>query len=87
MLVLGRVYSLQYAYITLWSIGEVQATLPETNGLPLKMMVSNRNLLFQGSIFRGHVSFREGKMKKTKDVNMQKRIVYNSLFFLVEISS
>ncbi len=24
------------------------------------MMVSNRNLLFQGSIFRGYVSFREG---------------------------
>ena len=24
-------------------------------------MVSNRNLLFQGSIFRGYVSFREGK--------------------------
>ena len=28
---------------------------------PLKMVVSNRNLLFQGSIFRGYVSFREGK--------------------------
>ena len=27
---------------------------------PLKMMVSNRNLLFQGCIFRCHVSFREG---------------------------
>ena len=27
---------------------------------PLKMVVSNRNLLFQGSIFRGYVSFREG---------------------------
>ena len=24
------------------------------------MMVSNRNLLFQGSIFRGYVSFKEG---------------------------
>ena len=24
------------------------------------MVVSNRNLLFQGSIFRGYVSFREG---------------------------
>ena len=35
-------------------------TLPETNSSPLKMMVSNRNLLFQGSIFRGYVSFREG---------------------------
>ena len=28
---------------------------------PPKMVVSNRNLLFQGSIFRGYVSFREGK--------------------------
>ena len=35
------------------------ATLPETNIAP-KMVVSNRNLLFQGSIFRSHVSFREG---------------------------
>ena len=25
---------------------------------PLKMVVSNRNLLFQGSVFRGYVSFR-----------------------------
>ena len=36
--------------------------LPETNSSPLKVMVSNRNLLFQGSIFRGYVSFREGKL-------------------------
>ncbi len=35
-------------------------TLPKTNSSPLKMVVSNRNLLFQGSIFRGYVSFREG---------------------------
>ena len=34
--------------------------LPETNSLPLKMVVSNRNLLFQRSIFRGYVSFRAG---------------------------
>ena len=27
---------------------------------PIKMSFSNRNLLFQGSIFRGYVSFREG---------------------------
>ena len=26
------------------------------------MVVSNRNLLFQGSIFKGYVSFREGKL-------------------------
>ena len=31
---------------------------------PLKMMVSNRSLLFQGSIFRGYVSFREGNLQK-----------------------
>ena len=30
-------------------------TLPETNSSPLKMMVSNRNLLFQGSILRGEL--------------------------------
>ena len=29
-------------------------------------MASNRNLLFQGSIFRGYVSFREGKKKMKK---------------------
>ena len=34
-------------------------TLPETNIAP-KNDGSNRNLLFQGSIFRFHVSFREG---------------------------
>ena len=37
---------------------DLTATLPETN-IALKMMVSNRNLLFQGSIFRGYFSFRE----------------------------
>ena len=30
----------------------------------LKMMVSNRNLLFQGRIFRCYVSFREGFIPK-----------------------
>ena len=35
-------------------------TLPETNSSPQKMVVSNRNFLFQWSIFRGYVSFREG---------------------------
>ncbi len=37
-----------------------KVTLPETNSSHLKIMVSNRNLLFQGSIFRCYVSFREG---------------------------
>ena len=38
----------------------ISGTLPETNSLPLKMVVSNRNILFQASIFRCYVSFREG---------------------------
>ena len=39
----------------------IQCTLPEINSSPLKVMVSNRNLLFHGSIFSGeNVSFREG---------------------------
>ena len=38
-------------------------TLPKTNSSPLKTMVSNRNLLFQGSIFRGYVGFREATLK------------------------
>ena len=33
---------------------------PKTDSSPLKMMISNRNLLFQGVIFMCHVSFREG---------------------------
>ena len=32
----------------------------EAKDLTKIMVVSNRNLLFQGSIFRGYVSFREG---------------------------
>ena len=36
------------------------STLLKTNSSHLKMVVSNRNLLFQGSIFRCYVSFREG---------------------------
>ena len=34
-------------------MGGEESTLPETNFSPLKMMVSNRSFLFQGSIFRG----------------------------------
>ena len=36
-------------------------TLPETNGLPLKIGHPKRKLVFQSSIFRCYVSFREGK--------------------------
>ena len=39
-----------------------RGTLPKTNSSHLKMVVSNRNLLFQGSIFRCYVSFREGTL-------------------------
>ena len=35
-------------------------TLPETNSSPLKIGHPNRKLVFQPSIFRGYVSFREG---------------------------
>ena len=35
-------------------------TLPETNSSPLKIGLPNRKVVFQPSIFRGHVSFREG---------------------------
>ncbi len=35
-------------------------TLPETNSSPLKIGLPNRNVVFQPSIFRGYVSFREG---------------------------
>ena len=37
-------------------------TLPETNGSPLKIGLPNRNVVFQPSIFRGYVSFREGNI-------------------------
>ena len=40
--------------------------LPRKLTWNLKMMVSNRNLLFQRSIFRFHVSFRGNIFKQTK---------------------
>ncbi len=39
-------------------------TLPETNTSPLKIGLPNRKFMFQPSIFRGHVSFREAKSQK-----------------------
>ncbi len=35
-------------------------TLPETNSSTLKIGIPNRKVVFQPSIFRGYVSFREG---------------------------
>ena len=40
-------------------ISSLKVTIPETNSSPLKMVISNRNLLFQWSIFRDYVSFRK----------------------------
>ena len=43
---------------------------------PLKMVVSNRNLLFHGSIFRCYVSFREAKkhcLAKKTDLLLESR--------------
>ena len=34
------------------------------------MVVSNRNLLFKGSIFRGYVSFKEGTPNESQNVNL-----------------
>ena len=41
------------------------------------MVVSNRSLLFQGSIFRGHVSFREGILLYVGDNVTQLEGEYN----------
>ena len=38
-------------------------TLPETNSSPLKIGLPNRKVVFQPSIFRGYVSFREGRFQ------------------------
>ncbi len=40
----------------------IKHTLPETNSSPLKIGLPNRKVVFQPSIFRGYVSFREGKL-------------------------
>ena len=42
-----------------------QFTLPETNSSPLKIGHPKRKLVFQPSIFRGHVSFREGRCSQS----------------------
>ena len=47
------------------SIGKKSLTLPETNSLHLKIDHPKRKLVFQTSIFRCYVSFRECKRIKT----------------------
>ena len=43
-------------------------TLPETNTSHLKIGLPNRKVVFQPSIFRGYVSFREGKLPKPSPI-------------------
>ncbi len=57
-----------------WDLGDIKTTLrklkltktwwtlPETNSSPLKIGLPNGKVVFQPSIFRGDVSFREGKL-------------------------
>ena len=47
---------------------------------PLEMVVSNRNLLFQRSIFRGYVSFREGN-QEIPSLKGKKHLWNNNFFF------
>ena len=61
-------------------------TLPETNSSPLKMMVSNRNLLFQGSIFRGYVSFRDGISHVSQITSCQDVELTNSSLIFIGLS-
>ncbi len=42
-------------------------TLPKTNSLPPENWPSQKDFIFQPSIFRGYVSFREGKIGSKKD--------------------
>ena len=53
---LGQQYSTRLGYICNFFV----ATLPKTNSSPLKIGHPKRKLVFQPSIFRCHVSFREG---------------------------
>jgi len=41
-------------------------TLPETNSSPQKIGLPKRKVVFQPSIFRGYVSFREGTFNPPK---------------------
>ena len=58
-----------------------QVTLPETNSSPLKIGHPKRKLVFQPSIFRCYVSFREGiylgvisQLKRSKSCRLLDRV-------------
>ena len=53
---------------TLWMSLIMSYTLPETNSSHLKIGHPKRKVVFQPSIFRGYVSFREGKLQRKPTV-------------------
>ena len=65
-----------------------QKTLFETNSLPLKIEMPKRILVFQASIFRGYVSFRDGNVSKSyhlTDAFLTKPMVTDVLSFSTSI--
>ena len=54
-------------------------TLPETNSSPMKIGLPNRKVVFQPSIFRGYVSFREGSIYQSNHIKQ------HLLFFVYPI--
>ena len=53
----------------------LSTTLPETNGSPLKIGLPNRKVVFQPSIFRGYVSFREGNTSQIYHQNRWRNLL------------
>ena len=61
-----------------FSMGNKWCTLPETNSSPLKIGHPKRKLVFQPSISRGYVSFREGNTSYS--ISMYKYIAGERLY-------
>ena len=59
-------------------------TLPETNGSPLKIGFPKRKVVFQPSIFRCYVSFREGRwfLFFCSDVEFRKRWSFQTNIYI-----
>ena len=57
-------------------------TLPETNSSPLKIGLPNRKVVFQPSIFRGYVSFREGKSKTQQPEGFRQQLITPAFWLL-----